>query len=74
MGGYGWTVLRERILYYAVGAGAGAVGMAVWAFGVVLPKRLTRRALGGATPLAHGVRGEGEWFHIGVLRILRLYS
>ena len=52
MGGHFYA---STFFYCVVSAGAGAVAMAVWAFGVVLPKRLRRRALGGATPLGYGV-------------------
>lgn len=53
--GMGGHFYASTFFYCVVSAGAGAVGMAVWAFGVVLPKRLRRRALGGATPLGYGV-------------------
>ncbi|KAN0104225.1 hypothetical protein V8E51_009970 [Hyaloscypha variabilis] len=55
--GMGGHFYASTFFYCVVSAGAGAVGMAVWAFGVVLPKRLRRRALGGATPLGYGVGG-----------------
>jgi hypothetical protein len=55
--GMGGHFYASTFFYCIVSAGAGAVGMAVWAFGVVLPKRLKRRALGGATPLGYGVGG-----------------
>jgi hypothetical protein len=55
--GMGGHFYASAFFIVLLAQGAGAVGMAVWAFGVVLPKRLRRRALGGATPLGHGVGG-----------------
>jgi hypothetical protein len=42
--------------FYCVGSfGAGAAVCVGWFWGVVLPKRLKGRGLGGATPLGYGV-------------------
>jgi hypothetical protein len=54
MGGHFYA---STFFYCIVSAMAGAVGSAVWAFGMVLPQRLKKRGLGGATPLGYGVAG-----------------
>lgn len=53
--GMGGHFYASTFFYCVVSALAGAVGMGIWFFGVVLPKRLKGRPLGGATPLGYGV-------------------
>lgn len=53
--GMGGHFYASTFFYCLVSAMAGATGTAVWFWGVVLPKRLKGRALGGATPLGYGV-------------------
>jgi hypothetical protein len=63
--GLGGHFFLSTLVYVLLGIGVGAVGMGVWAFGVVLPKRLKGRGLGGATPLGYGVGGVGIGWGIG---------
>ena len=53
--GMGGHFYASTFFYCVLSAGAGALGSAVWFLGVVLPKRLKGRGLGGATPLGYGV-------------------
>ena len=58
--GMGGHLYASTFFYCIVSAGAGAVGSAVWLLGVVMPKRLRGRGLGGATPLGgYGLNGGG---------------
>jgi hypothetical protein len=63
--GLGGHLFLSTLVYVLLGIGVGAVGMGVWAFGVVLPKRLKGRGLGGATPLGYGVGGVGNGWGMG---------
>lgn len=65
MGGHFYA---STFFYCVVSMGAGAVGSAVWILGVVVPKRMRGRGLGGATPLGYGVgvgMGVGNGLGIG---------
>lgn len=53
--GMGGHFYASTFFYCVLSAGAGALGSAVWFLGIVLPKRLKGRGLGGATPLGYGV-------------------
>ncbi|KAK8010927.1 hypothetical protein PG990_009892 [Apiospora arundinis] len=57
--GMGGHVYASTIFYGLVSFTAGVLGSAVYFFGVVLPKRLRGRGLGGATPLGYGLNGKG---------------
>jgi hypothetical protein len=52
MGGHFYA---STFFYCIVSAVAGAVWSGMYFFGVVLPKRLKGRSMGGATPLGYGV-------------------
>ncbi|RDW91009.1 hypothetical protein BP5796_02174 [Coleophoma crateriformis] len=55
--GMGGHVYASTIFYCFVSFGAGAAVCTVWFWGVVLPKRVRGRGLGGATPLGYGING-----------------
>ncbi len=55
--GMGGHVYASTVFYCLFSAMAGAVGSGMWFFGVVLPRRLRGRGLGGATPLGLGLGG-----------------
>ena len=57
--GMGGHVYASTIFYGLVSFTAGVLASAVYFFGVVLPKRLRGRGLGGATPLGYGLNGKG---------------
>jgi hypothetical protein len=57
--GMGGHIYASTVFYSLVSFMAGIVMAGVYFFGVVLPKRLRGRGLGGATPLAHGLNGGG---------------
>jgi hypothetical protein len=53
--GMGGHFYASTFFYSLVSFGAGAAVVTVWFWGVVLPKRMKGRGLGGATPLGYGV-------------------
>jgi hypothetical protein len=53
--GMGGHFYATTFFYCVVSFGAGATAAAAWFWGVVLPKRIKARPLGGATPLGYGV-------------------
>jgi hypothetical protein len=57
--GMGGHVYASTVFYALVSFAAGVVASAVYFFGIVLPKRLKGRGLGGATPLGYGLNGKG---------------
>ncbi|KAH7353265.1 hypothetical protein B0T11DRAFT_356269 [Plectosphaerella cucumerina] len=58
--GMGGHIYASTIFYSMVSFLAGVVAAGTYFFGIVLPKRLRGRGLGGATPLAYGVSGVGN--------------
>ncbi|KAJ1332998.1 hypothetical protein MN608_02988 [Microdochium nivale] len=62
--GMGGHVYASTIFYAIVSFAAGVLASAVYFFGVILPKRLRGKALGGATPLGYGVNGVGNGWGI----------
>jgi len=63
--GMGGHFYWSTAFYCIVSAAAGASVVTVWFWGVVLPKRVRGRGLGGATPLGYGVNGVGNGWGIG---------
>ncbi|CAL3969905.1 hypothetical protein PZA11_007546 [Diplocarpon coronariae] len=59
--GMGGHFYASTFFYCLLSAGAGALGSAVWFLGVVLPKRLKGRGMGGATPLNGGYGVGNGW-------------
>jgi hypothetical protein len=57
--GMGGHFYASTFFYCIFSAGAGAVGTAVWLLGVVMPRRIRGRGLGGATPLGGFGGGSG---------------
>ncbi|OAA58345.1 hypothetical protein ISF_06884 [Cordyceps fumosorosea ARSEF 2679] len=53
--GLGGHIYASTFFYSVVSFVAGALVAAMYTLGVVLPRRLRNRALGGATPLGHGL-------------------
>jgi hypothetical protein len=64
--GMGGHVYASTLFYCVVSFGAGAVVVGTYLLGVVMPKRMRGRGLGGATPLAYGV---GNGWGIGSKRM-----
>lgn len=62
--GMGGHVYASTLFYCIVSFGAGASVVTVYFWGVVLPKRVRARGLGGATPLGYG-NGVGNGWGIG---------
>lgn len=58
--GMGGHIYASTVFYSLVSFTTGMVMAGVYFFGVVLPKRLRGRGLGGATPLGHGLNGVGN--------------
>ncbi|KAM0377249.1 hypothetical protein ACHAPK_002225 [Fusarium culmorum] len=58
--GLGGHIYASTVFYSLVSFGAGILVAAMYTLGVVLPKRLKGRALGGATPLGYGVNTVGN--------------
>lgn len=58
--GMGGHIYASTVFYGIVAFLAGVLSAAVYFFGVVLPKRLRSRAMGGATPLGYGLNGVGN--------------
>ena len=74
MGGYGRTLLRERVLYCAVGAGCRSSrdgGLGVWS---CIAETVEKEGAGWRNAIGAWCWGRGGGFHIGVFRILRLCS
>ncbi|KAK3996212.1 hypothetical protein QBC44DRAFT_339574 [Cladorrhinum sp. PSN332] len=64
--GMGGHVYASTIFYSLLSFVAGAVVAGAYFMGVVLPKRLKGRALGGATPLGYGIGSVGNgWGYTG---------
>ncbi|KAI0198033.1 hypothetical protein F4808DRAFT_271505 [Astrocystis sublimbata] len=57
--GMGGHIYASTVFYALVSFIAGVLGSGAYFFGVILPKRLRGRGLGGATPLGYGVNGKG---------------
>ncbi|KAG7101977.1 hypothetical protein HYQ44_018555 [Verticillium longisporum] len=57
--GMGGHIYASTVFYSIVSFGAGVTVAGAYFLGVVLPKRLKNRTLGGATPLGYGVNGVG---------------
>lgn len=62
--GMGGHVYASTVFYALVSFIAGALSSAVYFFGIILPKRLKGRGLGGATPLGYGLNGVGNGWGI----------
>ncbi|KAI1463073.1 S-adenosyl-L-methionine-dependent methyltransferase [Daldinia caldariorum] len=58
--GMGGHIYASTVFYALVSFIAGVLVSGVYFFGVILPKRLKGRGLGGATPLAYGLNGVGN--------------
>ena len=58
--GLGGHIYASTVFYSLVSFGAGALMAGMYTMGVVMPKRLKGRPLGGATPLGYGVNGVGN--------------
>ena len=65
--GMGGHFYASTFFYCVVSAGAGAIASATWLLGVVMPRRIRGRGLGGATPLGgfSGGGGVGNGWGIG---------
>ncbi|RWA10941.1 hypothetical protein EKO27_g4163 [Xylaria grammica] len=57
--GMGGHIYASTVFYALVSFIAGVLGSGAYFFGVILPKRLRGRGLGGATPLGYGLNGKG---------------
>lgn len=57
MSGY---IYSSTVFYSIVSFGAGIAVTAAYFFGIVLPRRMKGRGLGGATPLGYGLNGVGN--------------
>lgn len=57
--GLGGHVYASTIFYGLVSFTAGALAAGMYTMGIVLPRRLRGRAMGGATPLGYGMNGVG---------------
>ncbi|KAL7627230.1 hypothetical protein AAE478_001419 [Parahypoxylon ruwenzoriense] len=58
--GMGGHIYASTIFYALVSFVAGVLVSGVYFFGIILPKRLKGRGLGGATPLGYGVNSVGN--------------
>ncbi len=58
--GMGGHIYASTVFYSLVSFTAGVVIAGAYFMGVILPKRLKGRGLGGATPLAYGLNGVGN--------------
>ncbi|KAK6957224.1 hypothetical protein Daesc_000006 [Daldinia eschscholtzii] len=58
--GMGGHIYASTVFYALVSFIAGVLVSGVYFFGIILPKRLKGRGLGGATPLAYGLNGVGN--------------
>lgn len=58
--GLGGHVYASTVFYSIVSFIAGLCIAGIYIMGVVLPRRLQGRAMGGATPLGYGVNGVGN--------------
>ncbi|KAI1098738.1 S-adenosyl-L-methionine-dependent methyltransferase [Jackrogersella minutella] len=58
--GMGGHIYASTVFYALVSFIAGVLVSGVYFFGIILPKRLKGRGLGGATPLGYGVNGVGN--------------
>ncbi|KHN99806.1 uncharacterized protein MAM_02659 [Metarhizium album ARSEF 1941] len=57
--GLGGHIYATTVFYSLVSFGAGVVVAAMYTLGVVLPRRLKGRSMGGATPLGYGLSSGG---------------
>ncbi|KAI0478396.1 hypothetical protein GGR56DRAFT_672434 [Xylariaceae sp. FL0804] len=57
--GMGGHIYASTVFYGLVSFIAGVLASGVYFFGVILPRRLRARGLGGATPLGYGLNGGG---------------
>lgn len=55
--GLGGHIYASTVFYSLVSFGAGVTVAGMYTLGVVLPRRLRNRGLGGATPLGYGLNG-----------------
>ncbi|ROV99534.1 hypothetical protein VMCG_06358 [Cytospora schulzeri] len=62
--GMGGHIYASTVFYSLVSFLAGTCVTSVYFFGMVLPRRLKGRALGGATPLGYGLNGVGNGWGI----------
>lgn len=62
--GMGGHIYASTVFYSLVSFLAGVCIMAVYFFGIVLPRRIRGRTLGGATPLGNGLNGVGNGWGI----------
>ncbi|KAF5626381.1 hypothetical protein F25303_11105 [Fusarium sp. NRRL 25303] len=58
--GLGGHIYASTVFYSLVSFGAGVLCATMYTLGVILPRRLKGRALGGATPLGYGVNTMGN--------------
>lgn len=58
--GLGGHIYASTVFYSLVSFGAGILVAGMYTLGVLLPKRLKARSLGGATPLGYGMNGVGN--------------
>jgi hypothetical protein len=58
--GLGRHIYASTVFYSLVSFIAGILVAGMYTFGIVLPRRLKGRALGGATPLGYGMNGSGS--------------
>lgn len=58
--GMGGHIYASTVFYSMVSFLAGVLVAGTYFFGIVLPKRLKGRTMGGATPLGHGINGVGN--------------
>ncbi|KAF5554027.1 hypothetical protein FNAPI_6571 [Fusarium napiforme] len=58
--GLGGHIYASTVFYSLVSFGAGVLCATMYTLGVILPRRLKGRALGGATPLGYGVSTMGN--------------
>lgn len=62
--GMGGHIYASTVFYSLVSFLAGACVTGVYFFGIVMPRRVKGRALGGATPLGYGLNGVGNGWGI----------
>jgi hypothetical protein len=57
--GMGGHIYASTVFYGIVSFIAGALASTMYFFGIIMPKKLRGRGLGGATPLGYGMNGKG---------------
>ncbi|KAK4172869.1 hypothetical protein QBC36DRAFT_221775 [Triangularia setosa] len=63
--GMGGHIYASTVFYSLLSFGAGVVVAGAYFFGVILPKRLRGKMLGGATPLGYGIGVGNGWGYSG---------